>query len=550
MKPIRRVLAEPGTPYGRLALAGLLGLAAAAATIGLLAGSGYVVGRAASRPGLGALAGILAAVEVLAFLRGPLRYAERLVGHDAALRALARWRVWLYDILTPRVPAALAGWRSGDLLTRAIDDVDTLQDLYLRTLLPLVIAAGAAALGLVVVGLELPVAAWALGVPLALAATVPTYFAWRGAGRDAGAALAGELSAQVVDAIHGAPDLLAFGADAAMLDRLEKMSNEAAGDERCHANAQAFAALITQLCTGGAVLAVLAVTVSAVHARHLNPVMVAVLPLAALGTFEPIPGIALAAARARAVTAAARRLLALEAVPVPVHDPVAAEHLKPGSPGISFGGASLRYAPDLPFALDRVDVEVTPGSRVAVTGSSGAGKSSLVNALLRFWPLENGALTLGGISIDRLTQAEVRATCALVDQRAQLFAGTVRSNVTLGRPDATDAQIASALQAAQLADWVTTLPSGIETPVGEEGVAVSGGERRRLAVARALLAGGPVLILDEPTGGLDAPLADRLMTEVLAAAGPRSVLLITHRASEATRCDSVVTLEEGRVVPE
>jgi thiol reductant ABC exporter CydC subunit len=549
MKPIRRVLAEPGTPYGRLALAGLLGLAAAAATIGLLAGSGYVVGRAASRPGLGALAGILAGVEVLAFLRGPLRYAERLVGHDAALRALARWRVWLYDILTPRVPAALAGWRSGDLLTRAIDDVDALQDLYLRTLLPLVIAAGTATLGLVVVGLELPVAALALGVPLVLAGTVPTYLAWRGAGTDAGAALAGELSAQVVDAIHGAPDLLAFGADAAMLDRLETMSNEVAGIDRRQANAQALVALITQLCSGAAVLAVLAVTVSAVHAHHLNPVMVAVLPLAALGTFEPIGGIALAAARVRAVTAAARRLLALESVPVPVHDPVTVEHLQPGSPGISFAQASLRYAPDLPFALDRVDLQVAPGTRIAVTGSSGAGKSSLVNALLRFWPLEDGALTLGEISIDRLTQAEVRATCALVDQRAQLFAGTLRSNVTLGRPEATDTQIASALQAAQLADWVATLPSGIETPVGEEGVAISGGERRRLAVARALLAGGPVLILDEPTAGLDAPLADRLMAEVLAAAAPRSVLLITHRASEATRCDLVVTLEEGRVVP-
>jgi len=162
VRPIRRVLAEPGTPYGRLAASGLLGLASAAATIALLAGSGYVVGRAASRPGLDALVGILAGVEVLAFLRGPLRYAERLVGHDATLRALARWRVWLYDCLTPRVPAALAGWRSGDLLTRAIDDVDTLADLYLRTLLPLAIALGSAVLGLVVTGVILPVGAVAL----------------------------------------------------------------------------------------------------------------------------------------------------------------------------------------------------------------------------------------------------------------------------------------------------------------------------------------------------------------------------------------------------
>jgi len=549
VKAIRRVLSEPGTPYGRLALAGLLGLAAAAATIGLLAGSGYILGRAASRPGLGALVGILAAVEVLAFLRGPMRYAERLVGHDATLRALARWRVWLYDCLTPRVPAALSGWRSGDLLASAIDDVDMLQDLYLRTLLPLGVAVGAATVGLVAVALELPVAALALGIPLAVACTVPTFLAWRSAGNDAAAALGGALSAQVVDAIHGAPDLLAFGAEAAVLDRLETMSNQATTIERRQANANALATLVTQLCAGSAVLAVLAVTVAAVHAGHLNPVMVAVLPLVALGTFEPIPGIALAATRSRAVAAAARRLLALEAVPVPVHDPLEPSQVGTGSPEISFVNASLRYAPDLPRALDRVTLEVGPGARVAITGSSGAGKSSLVNALLRFWPLEEGALTLGGIVVDRLRQAEVRATCALVDQRAQLFAGTVRSNVTLGRPDATEEEIASALDAAQLTQWVDSLPSGLETQVGDDAVAISGGERRRLAVARALLAGGPVLLLDEPTGGLDLPLAERLITDVLAAAGPRSVVLITHRASEATQCDSVVTLEEGRVVP-
>ena len=548
MKAIRRILAEPGTPFGRLVLAGLLGLAAAAATIGLLAGSGYILGRAAAHPPLSALVGILAAVEVLAFLRGPLRYAERLVGHDAALRALARWRVWLYDCLTPRVPAALSGWRSGDLLASAIDDVDTLQDLYLRTLLPLGVAVGAAVVGLVVVGLELPVAAIALGIPLVVACTLPPLLAWRSAGDDAAAALGGALSAQVVDAIHGAPDLLAFGADAAMLERLETMSNQAAAIDHRQANANSLAALITQLCAGSAVLAVLAVTVGAVHAGHLNPVMVAVLPLAALGTFESIPGVTLAASRARAVAAAARRLLALEAVPVPVHDPRLPAHVGAGTPQISFAHASLRYAPDLPRALDDVALEVAPGAHVAITGSSGAGKSSVVNALLRFWPLEEGALTLGGIAVDQLNQSEVRATCALVDQRAQLFAGTVRSNVTLGRPDATEEEVAAALGAAQLAPWVASLPSGLETQVGEGGVAISGGERRRLAVARALVAGGPVLLLDEPTGGLDSALAEHLITEVLAAAGSRSVVLITHRASEATQCDAIVTLEEGRVV--
>jgi len=307
--------------------------------------------------------------------------------------------------------------------------------------------------------------------------------------------------------------------------------------------------LVTGVCLGAALIAVLATSVAAVHAHHLDRVMVAVLPLAALATFEPVPGIALALSRARAVRAAASRLLALEAVPIPVREPDAPERLPAGSPDVAFAGASLRYAPDLPRALDGVTLHVAPGRRVAVTGSSGAGKSSLVSALLRFWPLEDGRVTLGEIPADRLAQSEVRATCALVDQRAQMFAGTVRSNVSLGRPDATDDEIDAALDAAQLTAWITTLPAGLETPVGDEGVAVSGGERRRLAVARALVAGGPVLVLDEPTAGLDAPLADQLIEDVLAAAGPRSVLLITHRAVEAERCDSIVTLEAGRVVP-
>ena len=545
---IRRVLAEPGTPYGRLALAGLLGLAAAAATIGLLAGSGYVVGRAALRPGLNAIVGILAAVEVLAFLRGPLRYAERLVGHDAALRALTRWRVWLYDCLTPRVPAALAGWRSGDLLVRAIDDVDALQDLYLRTLLPVGIAVGAGVIGTVAVGVILPWTALALGLPLALALTVPALLTWRRSGDDEMADLSGALSAQVVDSLSGAPELLAFGAGDASLRAVEDLGARSDALERRHARLGATTALVIGVCLAAAVTGVLALGVDAVHAHRLGQVMVAVLPLAALATFETVSGVPIAVARALSVRASAERLFALEGVPVPVDDPASPETRAPGTPEVAFANAALRYGPGLPRALDGVSLRLPAGGRLAVTGSSGAGKSSLVTALLRYWPLEDGTLSLGGTDVERLAQGDTRAACALADQRAQMFAGTVRSNLTLARPDATEDAIADALRAVRLDAWVANLPEGLETPVGEEGGALSGGERRRLAVARALLAPGPVVILDEPTGGLDARLADELVDGVLRAAGDRSVLIVTHRASEAARCDATVTLEAGRVV--
>ena len=546
--PLRRVLAEPGTPYGRLALAGLLGLAAAAATIGLLAGSGYVVGRAALRPGLSALVGILAVVEVLAFLRGPLRYAERLVGHDAALRALTRWRLWLYDCLTPRVPAALAGWRSGDLLARAVDDVDALQDLYLRTLLPVATAAGAAVIGTVAVGLILPWAALALGLPLLIALTVPALLTWRRDGDEEVAALAGTLSAQVVDALAGAPELVAFGADARLVRAVEELGARADALEGRHERLGSAVTLLIQVCLAAAVTTVLATGVAAVHAHHIGQVMVAVLPLAALATFETVPGVPLAVARSLEVRAAAARLFALGDVPLPVDDPATPSRLTAGVPEVVFADASLRYDPGLPRALDGVSLRLPAGGRVAVTGSSGAGKSSLVTALLRYWPLEDGMLSLAGTDVRDLRQADAWATCALADQRAQLFAGTVRSNLVLGAPEATDEEVASVLRAARLDSWVAALPHGLDTPVGEDGVALSGGERRRLAVARALLAAGPVLVLDEPTSGLDPALAGELIEGVLAAAAGRSVLVITHRAVEAARCDTTVTLEAGSVV--
>ena len=544
---LRRVLTEPGTPYGRLAGAGLLGLASAAATIGLLAGSGYLVGRAALRPGLGAIVGLLAAVEVLAFLRGPLRYAERLVGHDAALRALTGWRVWLYDRLSPRVPAALAGWRSGDLLARAIDDVDALQDLYLRTLLPVTIAVGAAIIGTVAVGLILPWAAVALGGALAVGLALPVLLTWRRSGDDEMAELAGTLSAQVVDALEGVPELLAFGADAAALGKIDALGARADTLERHHSRIAAGSALVIQICLAVAVTTVLALGVAAVHDHRIGQVMVAVLPLTALATFETVPGVPLAVARALSVRAAADRLYALDAVPVPVRDPKDPERIGADVPEVRYDEATLRYAPDLPRALDGVTLRLTPGGRLAITGSSGSGKSSLVNALLRYWPLESGTLSLDGTDVTRCAQTDVRRATALADQRAQLFAGTVRSNVTLGRPDATDALIEDALRATGLADWVATLPEGLDTPVGEDGVAISGGERRRLAVARALLAPGPLLILDEPTSGLDAALADQLVDGVFTAAGTRSVMLITHRTGEAVRCEETLALEAGRV---
>ena len=549
---IRTLLRIGAPPWRKLALAGLLGALGALATVGLLAGSGYVVDRAAFRPGLGAIAGILASVEVLAFLRGPLRYGERLVAHDAAFRSLGRWRVWLYDRLEPLAPAGLRGWRSGDLLARLTYDVDTLQDLYLRCLLPVAVTVAAATVAVILVAVVLPAAGGALAASLVVAiVAAPAAAVATGTARGREAELRGRLAAEVIDLLRAAPELLAFGREHAALAELETTDRELTSIARRRAWAAGASGAIVTVCLGAAVTAVLALGVSAVRAHEMGAVMLAVLPLAAVGAFETVPAVATAAVRAADVVAAGRRVLDLASVPIPVTDPEDPARLPDGCPEVDLRGARLRYGPELPWALDGMDFHVGPGTRVGLVGASGAGKSSLVHAMLRFWPLQEGTAALGGVALDALRQRDVRRAIALVDQDAHVFAGTIRQNVTLGRPTANDEEVAAALERAQLAEWVAGLPEGLRTHVGEEGAKVSGGQRRRIALARALLADAPILVLDEPTAGLDPEHGARLVAGIVddAAARGTSVVLVTHRAEDLERVDRVVVMADGHTAP-
>jgi thiol reductant ABC exporter CydC subunit len=546
---VRRLLRVGRPPWGRLGLSTLLGALGAAATVGLLAGSGAVVAKAAFRPGLGAIAGLLAAVEVIAFLRGPLRYGERLVGHDAAFRVLGRWRLWLYGRLEPLAPAGLQAWRSGDLLARAVDDVDELQDLYLRIGPPAVIALTTSVLAVVVVGVLVPYAALVVGLSLLGAMIVPAALAVAvrsAAGRQS--ELRGEMAADVVDLLRGSADLLAFGRTGEVLERVREADRSLTRGAKRRALATALVGALVTVFLGVAVVGVLILSANAVHEHRLEPVMMAVLPLATIGAFEAVPPVSAAVLRFGEVVAAGGRILAIGDVPAPVSDPVDPARSPAPSSEIALRDARLRYAEHLRWVLEGVDVELGPGSRTAVVGRSGAGKTSLVHALLRYWPLGGGSYTVGGTDATRLRQDDVRSRYALLDQDADLFAGSIRDNVALADPEASDARVRRVVELAQLSEWVDALPEGLDTPVGEHGTKVSGGQRQRIAMARAMLRSAPILLLDEPTAGLDPETAERLLGDLRSSFPAEAILLVTHRPEELVGFDRVLTMREGRLV--
>jgi ABC-type transport system involved in cytochrome bd biosynthesis fused ATPase/permease subunit len=281
---------------------------------------------------------------------------------------------------------------------------------------------------------------------------------------------------------------------------------------------------------------VLAAAVAAVHAGSLDRVLVVMLPLLALASFEGVAALPGAARELPSILASGRRVLELTSRTPVVRDPERPLPAPVGTPELALEGVRARYSPGARAVLDGFDLRLEPGARVALVGPSGAGKTTVVNLLLRFLDPENGRVTLAGRDLRAYRQQDVRRMIAVAGQDAHIFATTIAENVSLARPEATDEEVREALRAAGLGDW------GLDTYVGEAGAQLSGGERQRLAVARALLARAPIVVLDEPTAHLDEATARRLMDDVFASAGERSVLLITHRPEGLEQVDRVVAL--------
>jgi thiol reductant ABC exporter CydC subunit len=549
---LRLLLAVSRPAAGRLGAAALLGAGAAATAVGLMACSAWLISRAALQPPVLHLMVAIVAVRAFGIGRGVLRYLERLTGHDAALRVLTELRVRAYRRLAELAPAGLGRHRRGDLTERLAGDVEAVVDVLVRVVLPyaaaLLVGVGSVAL----VGTLLPPAGVALGVGLlVLAVGVPALQARSARRADGGLApLRGELATGVVDLLHGLPDLVAYGAAERRLGRVvdtDRRLREAT--ERSAATAGLGSAAVV-LVTGACVLVGLVAGAVAVRAGALSGELLAVVTLTPLAVFETVGGLPAAAQRLAAARAALGRIADLVAAPTPAPDPVSPRPVPPGPYTLRLVDVTAGWAADR-VALRHVDLTLAPGRRVALVGPSGAGKSTVAALLVRFLDPLAGRVTLNGVDLRDLRGADLRRIVGYLGEDAYLFDTTIAGNLRVARPDATDAELEAALSAARLLDWVRSLPDGLATPVGEHGLALSGGQRRRLALARLLLGDFPVVILDEPTEHLDEPTARALTADLLAATSGRTTLLITHRLDDLAGVDEVVRLpaRDARPVP-
>ncbi len=490
-----------------------------------------------------------AIIRASAIARTAGRYFERLVSHDATLRQLAGLRVWFYRQLEPLAPARLQQYHSADLLSRIRADVDALDNFYVRVLVPVLVAVTAGIGFFVFATLFHPGLGFLLLAMLLLAGVAMPWLTRR-LGVEPGRRLVemrAELRRLAVDGTQGLSELLVYGAADAHAARLDAASRELVARQQAMSRIQGLSVGAVGLCANLALFGVLWLGIPQVTAGTLPPPQLAMLALFALAAFEVVAPLPLAFQHLEQTLTAARRLFAVVDTEPAVSDPPGPSPW-PARQDIAIRDLRFAYPGAGRPALDGLNLHVREGSRTALVGTSGSGKTTLFNLLLRFWAPDAGEIRLGGASLAELRGEDVREHIALVSQHTHLFDASIRENLLLAAPDAPQAKLEQACRTAQIHDFIAALPDGYDTWVGETGARLSGGQARRIAIARALLRDAPVLLLDEPTEGLDAGTERAVMDALRDLIAGRTLLMITHRPSALADMDRILVLHRGRIV--
>lgn len=550
MKSMRWLIRLMLPYWQRILLALILSTLTISSHIGLMAASAYLLARAALHPPILDLMVTIVGVRVFGLSRAVLRYLERYVSHDVTFRVLSQIRVKFYQGLEPLAPARLLNVRSGDLLSRIVADVEIQQNLFLRVFTPPFVAI------LVLFGYGLFLAHYDMRFSIILAAcflVAGLGIPWGIKGLSQGVgrwmvALKAELNTQVADALLGMTELVAYGQVQRHLAQIQRTDQKLMDRQRRIAGLSALSSALTGMIANLGLWLVLVLGILLVEKGNLNGVNLGMLALGTFSSFEALFPLALVPHHLEQNRAAAERLLELIEGEPAIKKGSEVLSPKPEGMDLAFHEVSFRYESDNPWALNQLSFRIPQNGKMAIVGPSGAGKTSVVNLLLRFWDYDEGRIDLGGHSIREYTSEEVRDFIGVVTQRTHLFNATIRENLLLAKPEATEDELIQAAQQAKLHDFILSTPQGYDSLVGEGGFKLSGGQRQRLAIARVFLKNASILILDEAMAGLD-PLTEReVMDEVYQLMEGRTTLVITHSLIGLEKMDEILVLDRGRVV--
>lgn len=527
------VLGRANPPVKRALPGILLGVLADGSVVGLLALSMWLIVKAGEEPPILHLTFAIVGVRAFAIGRAAFRYAERIASHDAALHQLATLRSETFAALVPRIPGAIEGSRRGEVLATFVDDVDQLQDQPLRVRQPIIVSLVVVALSVVLVGIASPLAALVLAVVLVIAAVVASWLSrWIGARSDRELADArAALTDALLDRFSAAEVLAAFDALPVQRERIRAAESRLSDIQLARTRAAGSTGAIAALGAGLASIGSLLIALPAVDAGAITAPLFAAVVVVPAAVFEVFAQVFAAFTARRAVEASADRVVALIDAELPAQIPV--DPVNPSELPAQLGDTLIEVR-DLSVAhpggaavIEGLDFTLCAGELLVVTGDSGSGKSTLALALARLLDYR-GSYRIGGVEARELTGAAVRSVVGLCEQRPHLFGADLRQNLKFARETATDAELFEALDRVGLAEWARAR-GGLDAPVGERGALVSGGQAQRISLARAILADFPVVILDEPTAGVDRQVADRLLIEMLGAIPrDRAIVLITH----------------------
>lgn len=552
MKTILRLLGFL-KPYGKeVAISILIGTATICTGIGMMGTSAYLISMAALHPSIADLQVAIVGVRFFGISRGVFRYLERLVSHSVNLKVLTRLRIWFYENIERQTFSSLQMDRGGELLNRVMADLEVLENFFVRVVSPIIVAL------IITIGMSFFIGGYffEIGIILAIGMIVnglvlPTasILLTRKRGAQLQRARA-ELSADMLEYFQGIEDLLAAGAEARWSKKLEEDSHRVGGHQLYYGFLTGLNDGLTLLVMNLTVLFVLWAAIPRVTGGQMSGVLLAVVSLLTIASFEATNNLPQAAQNLSASIASARRLFSIveRAHSTTSNKPVIPPAILQSARKVEIDNLEFAYSEEEGQVIQQLSLAIEKNKVTALVGPSGAGKTTLINLLMQFVQYDKGSIKVDGLELTEYEADSTRKLFSVVSQNSFLFADSLRNNLLLARTGATDKQLITAIETAELREWFDSLPYGLDTWLGEQGARLSGGEVQRLAIARALLQNTPFILMDEPSGHLDPDNEKKILNTLFTLFKEKGVLLITHRLVGLDRVDEIVFLSNGKVV--